>query len=266
MDQFSAISKLLTNKRIWYFASPGNAGDTLIHAGAACLFKKINTTIVGMEIRPDYLVWGGGGNLGTLWKGNKWRRKQLFDKAITLNVPIVILPQSATDINEELPRYIRIFAREKYTQNIYPESILAPDTALAFDGDISIYKECRQEFDVGVFLRRDRESNGGIDKRLSICDPAFVSKNYTDYMRICSLFQTIITDRLHLAITSLILNRNTVLLPNCYYKNLGVYEAWLKGLNCLWGVEELTRIIGAVDYQPKQIGGHFETVYKRKVK
>jgi exopolysaccharide biosynthesis predicted pyruvyltransferase EpsI len=45
-------------------------------------------------------------------------------------------------------------------------------------------------------------------------------------------YKRIITDRLHFAISGLILGRETTILPNSYHKNRSMYETWLRDLGC----------------------------------
>ncbi len=252
IQSFGSIAKILAKKAIWYEAGPGNAGDELLHAGAMCLFRKIETRIVSKAVRPDFIVWGGGGNLGSMWMNCFRRRARVFQEAKEREIPIIIMPQSATDTTELFNESVHIFARESTTQKLYPQSTLAPDTSLAFDEDVNEFSNKVPLFNVGVFLRKDKESSGLFDLKLSIGDPTSFSKDHWGYFRLASEFACIVTDRLHFAITALILGRRTVLLQNIYYKNQAVYDAWLRSLNCLWGVDEMQNILRADNYNPEQ--------------
>jgi len=251
LEAFGEIVALLANRTIWYVPGVGNPGDSLIHAGARCLFKKTNTEVKAQPDKVDFLVWGGGGNLGTFWPASHARRQVAFNTAREAGLPIIIMPQSATDANEALGPDFTIFARERSTKELYPHSKLAPDMALAFDEDVAAYAGQKQMFDFGVFLRRDKESSGEFDPVLSIFDVAQVSIDFRGYFQVASLFEAIVTDRLHFCIASLILGRKTLLLPNSYYKNHGVYEAWLKQLGCLWQTKETLK--PPRHYRPEEI-------------
>jgi hypothetical protein len=258
LDAFSGIAAVLGQKSIWFTVGPGNAGDTLINAGTHCLFRKIGTRIVERSIRPDFLVWGGGGNIGTIWQGSYKRRQREFACAIAERIPIVVLPQSATDAAEPMPDNTHFFAREKHTQALYPNSALAPDLALAFDDDLSEDVNYNPLFPMGVFLREDLESHGEIDLQLSIGDPAKLGRTYRDYFRLISDYAEIATDRLHFAIAALIMGRKAVLLPNSYYKNTGVYDAWLRPLGCGWGTEAMRAMLNKHSYNPEALRKHCE--------
>jgi exopolysaccharide biosynthesis predicted pyruvyltransferase EpsI len=248
LQAFSDITERLCGKKVWFSAGPGNAGDSLIHAGMRCLFRKIGTEVVEDSIDPDFLVWGGGGNIGTAWPASFKKRQQAFAKAVDRKIPIVVLPQSATNSEEKFPPQVHVFAREKFTRALYPESILAPDLSLAFDDDVNDYSEHVPRFPVGVFLRLDAESNRQINANLSIGDPAKLCRTYLDYFQIISDYAAIATDRLHFAIAAIILKRKSILLPNSYYKNAGVHEAWLSALGCEWGIDAMQALISRHNY------------------
>jgi Polysaccharide pyruvyl transferase len=261
MKAFSGIARLLAHKTVWYDSGVGNTGDTLIDAGTRCLFRKMHTRIVTPPHRPHFFVWGGGGNLGTMWRKCYEHRTQTFEMARKHNLPIVVLPQSATDAKEVFSPDVHIFARERYTQAIYPKSKLAPDTSLAFDEKIPGIND-PTVFDVGVFLRCDLESSRQVDLSFSVGDPSMMKPmDYPGYFKLIKLFDTIITDRLHFAIASLMMGRQTILLPNSYYKNRAVYEQWLEPLGCRWGIERMWGILGSVAYDPEPIKDYICTIW-----
>ena len=259
LELFKPIAQVLANKSVWYRTGPGNTGDQLIHAGAACLFSKINTRMASSEERPDFLVWGGGGNLGGFWAASARERSAMFKLSAALFIPVIILPQSAPTPEEKFSSDVIVFAREGETQKIYPNSRLAPDTALAFDEDISAYRRRLPTHRLGVFLRRDKDSINGRLAHLSLADVARVSSHYRDYFGIAAQFETVATDRLHFAMAAIMLGRRAILLPNGYFKNRAVYDQWLQPLGCLWGPEKLLEMVAACDYRPDAIDGLYET-------
>jgi exopolysaccharide biosynthesis predicted pyruvyltransferase EpsI len=258
VDKFFPIKKYLADKNIWYFYGIGNTGDKLIRAGEASLFKYFGTTIMDNATRPDLIVWGGGGNLGSYWGGSYKIRQKMFDTAKSLNLPVLIMPQSAPLTDEIFPENTIIFAREPLSQELLPNSILAPDTALAYDGNVDPYSTAIPLFEVGVFLRNDKDSNSSFNKSMSLGDIIHFAKTYEDYFKIASEFHTVITDRLHFGIASLMLGRRTILLPNKYFKNYAIYETWLKALGCLWGIEQMEDYISKTGYNPKLVKGRYE--------
>jgi exopolysaccharide biosynthesis predicted pyruvyltransferase EpsI len=263
MAAFQDISDLLSNKVIRFVRGKGNVGDGLIDAGTKCLFKKINTTIDNSNSKIDYIVWSGGGNLGTLYKSCYKSRQLELKRAIDKSIPFIILPQSATNNQEPVPNNVRVFARELLSMGCFPQSTLAPDLALAYDNDISDYSNITAELDIGVFLRKDPESIKHQFQQVSLADPAHLCRSYEDYFRVVSLFDAVITDRLHLAIASLMVGRKTTLLPNNYNKNRGMYEAWLCKLGCHWGDMADLSLINDNTYNRDKVISSFCRSYKQ---
>ena len=263
-NRFAAIRDLIGNRTVRYVMGRGNAGDALIHAGARCLFRRINTRVVEEAERPDFVIWGGGGNLGTIWPHCHAERQRELREAREKGIPFVIMPQSATNAEEPFPDDVQVFLRETGSQKIYPRSTLAPDLSLAFDEDLSVYVSVVPRFPAGVFLRTDQESSKQFNSGLSLGDPIRIAQDYHDYFRFISLFQMIVTDRLHFAISALMLGRETVLLPNSYHKNRGVHEAWLADLGCHFGHGAMIDILNKTSYAPKRARAEFES-YRRSI-
>jgi exopolysaccharide biosynthesis predicted pyruvyltransferase EpsI len=246
IEKFDNIIKLLSNKKIYYiYDKAGNAGDSLIRKSEKILFNEINIQIIDDLSKVDFIVWGGGGNIGILYYNCFKKRKLFIEKSNKLNIPFVILPSTTTEINmkEIFPENVIFFAREKETHKIYPESILSPDMSFLFNEDITKWDiEPKKEF--GLFLRKDKESKKLPYEKYSIGDPwkdfsKKMTKTYDDYFELISEYNVIATDRLHFAISSLILGKKTILLANNYFKNQSMYETWLKDLGCLWGEKEM---------------------------
>ena len=85
-----------------------------------------------------------------------------------------------------------------------------------------------------IFLRR----NGGsihhhVRHELKI-DPAMWCYTPEDYWNLANEFESITTDRLHLAICSLAMNTKTTILPVNYHKNKAMFTEWLEPIGCSW--------------------------------
>ena len=83
----------LIGKRIGYIRPFGNVGDALIEWATVQLFAHYRNPVeqVGHDAPPadvDELVFGGGGNMGTLWEGN-WK---LRAKCLAWGLPLDGLP------------------------------------------------------------------------------------------------------------------------------------------------------------------------------
>ena len=93
---------------------------------------------------------------------------------------------------------------------------------------VSTFKEDK------VFLRRN---GGSIFHHVPIImkvDPAMFCHTPESYWELAASFNSITTDRLHLAICSLAMKTHTTILPINYHKNLAMFEEWLEPLGCSW--------------------------------
>lgn len=98
--------------------------------------------------------------------------------------------------------------------------------------------------DIGVFLRIDTEKKFDLGENLiSLCDLSlysgggyFSDKSYTAlisrlFIKTIDCFNTIVTDRLHIAICAALLGKHVYCLDNIYGKNSAVYNYSLKNLS-----------------------------------
>jgi len=220
------VFESLRGKRIGYIRPIGNVGDALIEWATQQLFREFH--IDWRFCNPgvddagnfDELVFGGGGNMGTRYRNNF----ELRGRALALGLPVTILPQSFTSLEER--RYRRVYVRECDSLAFCPRAILAPDLALGLQHSI-----CQPPTrGLGVLLRRDPERASGLPwfRR----DPVRLCHTPQEYLELATRYERIVTDRLHFAICGLLAGRETTLLPNDYHKNKSMYETWLKALGC----------------------------------
>jgi exopolysaccharide biosynthesis predicted pyruvyltransferase EpsI len=238
----------LIGKRIGYIRPFGNVGDALIEWATTQLFAHfdIQWKQVSHEAPPadvDELVFGGGGNMGTLWEGN-WK---LRAKCLSWGLPLTIFPQSFTS-PEERP-FQRVYVRERASLELYPRGILAPDLALGLD--CGPYPPPRRR--LGVHLRKDTER--GIPRNWFPRDPVKLCRTPHEYLQLAARYESIVTDRLHFAICGLLLGRQVVLLPNSYHKNRSMYETWLRDLGCMFAPEPraATELLEAARYRTRPV-------------
>jgi exopolysaccharide biosynthesis predicted pyruvyltransferase EpsI len=224
LERFAHVFEPLQGKRIGFVKPLGNVGDELI---ALATFQLLHAFGIRWKVLDaqgqadcDEVLFGGGGNMGTLYRNNWEIRRQILGWGI----PVTILPQSFTS-REDRP-YHRVYVREWRSQAYCPEAILAPDLALGLDYDTPDQPRRR----LGMFLRRDQE--GAVQRPWLTRDPAKICRTPAEYLELAARYERIVTDRLHFAICGLILRRDTTLLPSSYHKNQGMYETWLKDLGC----------------------------------
>jgi len=223
-EAFATVFEPLLGKRVGYVRPHGNIGDRLIELAMIQLFGVfgIDWKLQNPD-RPadvDVIVFGGGGNMGSFYEGN-WK---LREKCLRLGLPMTILPQSFMT-REDRP-FEQVYVRETASFEFCCESaILAPDLALG----LSYEPFAKRTKETGVFLRRDVE---GLFRRRWNRDPVRICNSSCDYLELAACYRHIITDRLHFAISGLIVGCETTLLPNSYHKNHSMYETWLKQLGC----------------------------------
>ena len=228
--QFASVFEPLIWKHIGYVRPFGNVGDALIEWATVQLFAHFEVrwkyvSHAGPPADVDELVFGGGGNMGTLWEGN-WK---LRAKCLAWGLPLTIFPQSFTS-PEDRP-FHRVYVRERASQALHPQGILAPDLALGLE--CGPYPAPRRR--LGVHLRKDSER--GIPRNWFSRDPIKLCRTPDEYLQLAARYESIVTDRLHFAICGLLLGRRVVLLPNSYHKNRSMYETWLRDLGCMFAPE-----------------------------
>ncbi|MBI1349387.1 hypothetical protein GC163_24230 [bacterium] len=226
LTAFEEIFEPTRGKRIGYVRLPGNVGDLLIEettldlaAAYGCCWQLVD---LNNGLDCDELVIAGGGNMGPLWRECHAIRQQ----ALSTGLPVTILPQSY--IEPEIGDFHRLFIREQASRQHAPMATLAPDLALG------AYRWCSPTptHSVGVWLRGDR--HGLFQGWPSYGDPIRQARTVREYLALAASFEHIITDRLHMAIASLLCGREITLLPLCYHKNQSMYETWLCDLGCHW--------------------------------
>jgi exopolysaccharide biosynthesis predicted pyruvyltransferase EpsI len=231
-SEFAAVFEPLIGRRVGLVEPIGNVGDRLILLATQQLFQRFGVhwrTVTPEDATDvDVLVWGGGGNMGSLYMCN-W---DLRTRCLATGLPVVVFPQSFTT-REDRP-FQRVFVRERASQELHPQGILAPDLALGLDYQTNT----RPTRARGVFLRRDCEAARRRWFRWRLKDPARMCHDPIEYLELAAQYQHIVTDRLHFAISGLILGRRTTLLGNSYHKNASLHATWLARLGCEFAMTE----------------------------
>lgn len=223
-DAFRHVFAPLVGSRVGYIRSVGNVGDQLIELAT---FQLLDLYGIRWHVQPlegpadvDWLLFSGGGNMGTRYANNHAIRGH----ALALGRPLVVLPQSFTG-PEDRP-FARVFVRERASLALRPDASLAPDLALG----LASQHVPPPDRPCGILLRRDQERSGG--RPLLARDPVRLCKTPADYLALAARYRRIITDRLHFAIAGLHAGRQVTLIANDYHKNRSMHETWLAGLGC----------------------------------
>jgi exopolysaccharide biosynthesis predicted pyruvyltransferase EpsI len=214
----------------------GNVGDALIHLGTLQMFsafdirfKIVNEQRWQAGVTPkipdgiEHLVLFGGGNMGAPASGG------LRNLARSLGIPATLLPQSWR--SPEDASFAKCFTRERGSLQYCPTAELVHDLGLSYTPDQQPSQATKR---LGVCLRRDAE--GQFKDEFSDGDPAegLNRRSAESYVQRAAQYHSIITDRLHFAISGLLCKRRVILLPGNYHKNRGVFDQSLQALGCEW--------------------------------
>ncbi|MBD3672550.1 MAG: polysaccharide pyruvyl transferase family protein [Planctomycetaceae bacterium] len=225
-SRFSPVFEPLQGKQIGFVRPLGNVGDLLIEQATVQLFDHFRVqwrdwsphqSLEGIQ----ELVFGGGGNMGETYRSN-W---DLRGACLETGLPVTILPQSF--LGPEDRPFHRVFVRENASFKFAPEAILAPDLALAYEPKTSFPPAVET---LGVFLRKDQEAHA-VPPWYSQ-DPVKLARTPEEYLRLAARYESLITNRLHMAVAGILQDRHVILLPNSYHKNRSLYETWLRDLGC----------------------------------
>jgi len=232
------------NQEIIYIPNPGNAGDSLIAFGTIQTFNELGLNWKMGSISNKYhnktLFYAGGGNLvGGLYSNcKKFINKNKNDNKI------IILPHTIKSEGiflSNLNDNIIIFCREETSYN-YVLKVFNHKKNVYLSKDMAFYINNLNKYKIikgnGVCnaYRTDKEKTnikipednsdlsqkfnkwGNTNKINVIKD---VSLSIFDYL---SKFETINTNRLHIAIAGTLLNKKVNFYSNSYYKNKSVFE------------------------------------------
>lgn len=256
---------------IYFFPNPGNTGDGLILLATLNLFEKFHikfrlTKRLDNLPPKSILVYGGGGGIKGIYPGNlNFVSKLLADKR-----PLFILNHSILNADDLLKKFhsdVYVWAREKrsfeYLSNFKQKSykcFLNHDIALSFDildSKSSLHNAMRTgtkkrqgENSILYALRQDIESKkqtslptGNIDLSTVTYFENPKSFKYTEINKLAlqyqislflnhiSFFDKVYTDRLHVAISSMLLQKEIELFDNTDFKISDVYEHSLKSID-----------------------------------
>jgi len=221
---FDRVMQPLLGRRVGYLRPQGHVGDALIELAMTQLFAEFGIRWLPLDLdepaEVDVVVFGGGGSMGRRSVQNHALRTQ----ALSIGLPVVILPQSFADREDR--SFAQVFIRERASLDLRPDGVLAPDLALGL-----AWPAAGQPVqDLGILMRRDHERTG---RRLQLArDPVALCATPADTLALAARYRRIITDRLHFAIAGLHAGREVTLLPNNYHKNRSMHETWLAGLGC----------------------------------
>ena len=205
------------------------------------LYTKLNYKTLKNGNEYEIVLINGGSNINELYYYGLRLLKDVVKKY--QDIPIIIAPQTYWFNKINFPKFfkntknaVHIFCREKYSYQLLKSMEFPKNVRLHLSHDTSLYLS-RDDFNprLGSYnllcLRTDKESainyNSNNLKQISgkiLIEDISRNKKFEVFLDKIEMARKIYTDRLHVAILSTILGKDTTLFPNCYYKNKGVYE------------------------------------------
>jgi exopolysaccharide biosynthesis predicted pyruvyltransferase EpsI len=211
------------------------------------LGSSLGLRLLRLPEETEHIMFEGGGYMNDIWFGPALLRQVMKRN----KQPVTVAPQSYLFTRTRFDQYftddrsVYLFCREEYSyehlrKNGLPENVRinsSPELALYLSkDDLSEYIELREgDYELLAF-RVDKESAlspSAKNELMEICENPLVSDvsmkgTMTDFVSTVHNAEKIYTDRLHVAILSMILGKNATLFGNKYHKNRGVWELSLK--------------------------------------
>lgn len=222
---------------IIYVPNVGNWGDALIRESTLKFFKDhsikyleipffnrfwtniINTPLIEKFIKNSVLVYGGGGAwYKTFNSGAQFisHIHQYFRNVIVL--PSTLMIPLKTD-------NVIYYCRDRFESKLYyPNATFCHDMAFYLN-DIFFKEEGKGD---GYFFRKDEESSQQLFIPESNIDISSFGNEVTPISPFISKineYETIHTDRLHVAIIACLLNKQLYFYNGSYYKNEATYHS-----------------------------------------
>lgn len=240
------------NKKLIYIPNPGNGGDALIAFGTFKVFNDIGLDLqignFNCKYNNEILIYSGGGNFT-----DKYSDCKKFISNNQDNNKIIILPHTINSVDDNIKNLndnTIIICREKYSYD-YVNNLIKNKNNLYLSKDMAFYisKDFLEKFNkkntnkTFNCFRLDSEKtnitipNDNNDLSQTIQHMIPNSNCYTNtsniyivnqitinFFEILSNFETINTNRLHVAIAGCLLGKTVNLYSNCYWKNKAIYE------------------------------------------
>ncbi len=221
------------NLRVDFFRFKGNYGDSLIWHGTMNLLSELNIKVCNVDIasekKNEILLIDGGGNFVDYYSDVR----DFINKKYNLYKEIVFLPHTIfgdkqIEVLKKLNSNVTIFCREKESAH-YVEKF-AKNCQKFLWHDCALYNSFHNFGDEGIgtlnAFRSDCESVTKTipETNIDISYNGYATKPLEEFLEMIKKFKHINTDRLHVAIASVLLGKNVFLYPNSYFKNKKVYE------------------------------------------
>ncbi len=215
-----------------FFRFAGNYGDSIIWHGTMILLAELNIQInnvdIGAKKKNDILLIDGGGNLVDYYDDvrNFLKKKHTHYKEIVL-LPHTIFGDKQIEILSKLQNNTTIFCRERESKKFVDLHAKQCDVFLWHDcAFYNSFKNSKKGIGTLNAFRSDCESilKFKPESNIDISYNGYATKPLNEFLETIDNFEQINTDRLHVAITSMLLGKKVNLYPNSYFKNKAVFE------------------------------------------
>ena len=219
------------NTDVDFYRFSGNYGDSLIWHGTKNLMSDLNIKAtyvdVSFPVYNDVLFVDGGGNFNDYYSDirNFLIRKGDLYKGIII-LPHTIFGKRQIDILNGLGSNVTVFCRENISFNFVKENLKKREVYLWHDCAFYNHLSSKKK-GVGVLkiFRSDGESvSKTTDSNYDVSGTGYARSPLDQIINILDAYEEIHTDRLHIAIASVLMNKKVKLYPNSYYKNKAVYD------------------------------------------
>ena len=242
-----------SGQEIIYQPNPGNAGDYLIAYATIQLMKELDiryTLGLGKTFKDKVIFYGGGGNLVPMYDycANFVTRNHKDNKLIVLSHTIF----GHENVLKELSKETVLICREQTSLDYVKKaatnatSYLSDD--IAFSAKIPEHLKNNKIEITGYCFRQDKEQTNialsQLNKDLSsifsfkgtVRSEESIKYATHIFLNALSVFETVHTNRLHIAIAGILLEQKVHFYPNNYYKCRSVFYNSIKDKyeNVIW--------------------------------
>lgn len=240
------IRRQADGKPILYLINPGNYGDALIGFGATLFFEdygievrpctlsnrwqKVRSALVNLSTQPtggNLLIYGGSG----AWCKATYVAQRVVGLNARVSKNILVLPSTYEDIRP--PAGVAAYARDRFESlEKIGSGLFCHDMAFYMalvDKDRILPNRRPPSKGLGLFFRVDNEARAhgfaALPGNYDLSATGSELSDPTEFLRYLDDFESIATDRLHVAIGATILGKNVAMVPGNYFKIRAIYES-----------------------------------------
>lgn len=250
IDMEHFLSSLRSAPNVVYVTNPGNGGDNLIGCAALQLLRKLNVSFEFGAFNRIYqdkvLLYAGGGNFVPMYPHFK---HFLGNNVSGRGNRIVLLPHTVygcDKILSELPNNVAIICREPVSYGYVSKHMTHKGNALLAH-DMAFHLDLME---LGIELRKgtkdtlhafrtDVETNPNLmvpNDNIDVSNlfnrgthtPELLDTVTKDFLDFLNDYNTVKTNRLHVAIGAAILGKRVCFYNNSYFKCKAIFEFSLK--------------------------------------